>query len=284
MGRFRLVILLACSLLLLATPGLALSTLDQKETSDANAHPVIGTWLTQSANDPEEPPSVTSFQPGGGIIDIAPDGTTGLGTWTATGPANADASIWILDDGGSAIIRISIEVSADGQTFSGTFTFEVFTQDGEATGQYGPGEVTAERLNAEGPGEPVGTLDDLFAEEETPAVPAAVNVVTLELTDLQIASDHLTLTAGVEYTFVVTNDGALVHEVIIEPAGEVDEPLEGDVGTSQIEDIQPGETEQLTWTFDEPGTYQFACHVPGHYEAGKVLEFEVRRAVGEHPV
>ena len=44
---------------------------------------------------------------------------------------------------------------------------------------------------------------------------------------------------------------------------------------SEIEDIGPGEMKTLTWTFAEPGRYQFACHLPGHYEAGMVLEVEV---------
>ena len=36
-----------------------------------------------------------------------------------------------------------------------------------------------------------------------------------------------------------------------------------------------GETAELEWTFTEPGRYQFACHVPGHFEAGMVIEVEV---------
>jgi uncharacterized cupredoxin-like copper-binding protein len=44
---------------------------------------------------------------------------------------------------------------------------------------------------------------------------------------------------------------------------------------SEIEDIAPGETDELEWTFTEPGRYQFACHVPGHFEAGMVVEVEV---------
>jgi len=28
------------------------------------------------------------------------------------------------------------------------------------------------------------------------------------------------------------------------------------------------ETRSLTYTFDGPGPYAFACHAPGHYEAG----------------
>lgn len=81
------------------------------------------------------------------------------------------------------------------------------------------------------------------------------------------------------YIFAVGNEGAEVHEFVIEPAGEVDAPLEAEVNgeerESEIEDIAPGQTAELEWTFTEPGRYQFACHIPGHYEAGMVIEVEV---------
>ena len=44
---------------------------------------------------------------------------------------------------------------------------------------------------------------------------------------------------------------------------------------SEIEDIAPGQSKALTWTFAETGRYQFACHLPGHYESGMVVEVEV---------
>jgi uncharacterized cupredoxin-like copper-binding protein len=70
-----------------------------------------------------------------------------------------------------------------------------------------------------------------------------------------------------------------VHEFVIEPAGKVDELLEAEVNgeerESEIEDIAPGQTAELEWTFTKAGRYQFACHIEGHYEAGMVVEVEV---------
>lgn len=31
---------------------------------------------------------------------------------------------------------------------------------------------------------------------------------------------------------------------------------------------QPGETSQLTWRFGDAASLEYACHEPGHYEAG----------------
>jgi glucose/arabinose dehydrogenase/uncharacterized cupredoxin-like copper-binding protein len=78
------------------------------------------------------------------------------------------------------------------------------------------------------------------------------------------------------YTFTVTNAGNDSHEFVIEPAGSTEEAaLEADGTEAEIEDIGPGESSDLTWTFTEPGSYQFACHLPNHFESGMVLEVEV---------
>ena len=51
-----------------------------------------------------------------------------------------------------------------------------------------------------------------------------------------------------------------------------DEMAETDGGMSHDESssisLEPGETEELTWQFGEGGTVEYACHQPGHYEAG----------------
>ena len=32
--------------------------------------------------------------------------------------------------------------------------------------------------------------------------------------------------------------------------------------------VQPGETDTLTWRFEDGGAVEFACHIPGHFVAG----------------
>jgi uncharacterized cupredoxin-like copper-binding protein len=32
--------------------------------------------------------------------------------------------------------------------------------------------------------------------------------------------------------------------------------------------VAPGEKAELTWRFGEPDELEFACNLPGHYEAG----------------
>lgn len=124
-----------------------------------------------------------------------------------------------------------------------------------------------------------GLMEQLSAPATPQASPVATsgdeNTVLVGLWEFGISADKVTLTAGEEYTFVATNSGMMIHELVIEPAGTIDEPLEKDDMESEIEDIEPGATAEMTWTFDEAGQYQFACHIPGHYELGMVLEFTV---------
>jgi uncharacterized cupredoxin-like copper-binding protein len=101
-----------------------------------------------------------------------------------------------------------------------------------------------------------------------------------------------TFQVGQTYIFAVGNEGQEVHEFVIEPAGSEEEAaLEAEEGAeddedaedeengeereAEIEDIAPGQTAELEWTFTEPGDFQFACHLLDHYQRGMVVEVEV---------
>jgi uncharacterized cupredoxin-like copper-binding protein len=107
--------------------------------------------------------------------------------------------------------------------------------------------------------------------------PAATvhNEVDVTLADMVVQPGATTLKVGVPYTFVITNHGASIHELVIEHAGDVDKPIEFAGGIAEAADIIPGSTATMTFTFTEPGKYQFACHQPGHFEAGMVAQFDV---------
>ena len=74
--------------------------------------------------------------------------------------------------GGSATIRASIEVDPDGQRFTAAYTLEN-TGEGFPAGEYGPGAVTATRMQVEPMGTPVGTFEDLFSQFEDEGAPEA---------------------------------------------------------------------------------------------------------------
>jgi uncharacterized cupredoxin-like copper-binding protein len=115
-----------------------------------------------------------------------------------------------------------------------------------------------------------------MAEATPSAEPVCVGIVVEEFA---VRPRQTTLRVNQPYIFAVGNAGKLTHELVIEKAGADDKPLEVEVNgkeqESEAEDIAPGETKELAWTFTEPGHYQFSCHVPDHFEAGMVVEFEV---------
>lgn len=75
----------------------------------------------------------------------------------------------------------------------------------------------------------------------------------------------ITVQRGETITFDVTTMGPTAHEFMVGPADAVAADRDG---TPEIADIGMMQTKSLTYTFDGPGPYAFACHAPGHYEAG----------------
>jgi uncharacterized cupredoxin-like copper-binding protein len=75
----------------------------------------------------------------------------------------------------------------------------------------------------------------------------------------------ITVAGGETVTFEVTSMGGLVHEFMVGPADAVAADVEG---TPEAADIGMMQTKSVTYTFDGSGPYAFACHAPGHYEAG----------------
>ena len=41
--------------------------------------------------------------------------------------------------------------------------------------------------------------------------------------------------------------------------------------------IEPGKTAEMTWKFTQAMTLEFACTIPGHYEAGMVGKIQFTR-------
>ena len=88
---------------------------------------------------------------------------------------------------------------------------------------------------------------------------------------------------GVPYHFVVTNAGTIPHEIMLMPplrADQIDTKL-AEMALVHIgrDQLQPGSTASFDYTFTEAapsGTLEFACHLPGHYEAGMRLGITVK--------
>jgi uncharacterized cupredoxin-like copper-binding protein len=111
----------------------------------------------------------------------------------------------------------------------------------------------------------------------SPAPTAAATRIEVSLLDtMRIEPSSMTVPAGVPVTFVVTNEGAIIHDFTLGSADvqaeHEQEMLEhggkahGD-GDNVIT-VDPGQTKELVYTFEAPGESLAGCHVPGHYPAG----------------
>lgn len=86
----------------------------------------------------------------------------------------------------------------------------------------------------------------------------------------------IAVSAGEIVTFEVTNAGTAVHEFTL---GDAEMQQQHAAAMAHMPagvhhefpnsiTLQPGETKTLTWRFGRARTVEFACHEPGHYQAG----------------
>ncbi len=80
---------------------------------------------------------------------------------------------------------------------------------------------------------------------------------------------------GEQIRFVVTNDGKALHEFRLDSitGGSAHKATMAEMPGMVHHDpnavtIEPGATATLVWRFSKPGVFEFACLIPGHYEAG----------------
>ena len=144
-----------------------------------------------------------------------------------------------------------------------------------------------------------------------PAAPAsATRTVEVEMNDMTFTPGSLEVKAGETVRFVLVNKGQLLHEFNLGNAamhaahqkemlemqqsgmltptgmghGGMDHAAMGhgsmampgmkhDDSNSVL--VEPGKTAELTWTFTRADNLEFACNVPGHYQAGMVGKVKV---------
>lgn len=129
-----------------------------------------------------------------------------------------------------------------------------------------------------------GTHDGGHGEHAmgAPAAEEAEAVTTVEIsmreTDegtMIFAPSELSFPAGQTVRLVITNDGELEHEFVMDTAAANAEHKDLMARFPEMEHddpnairLQPGETGQILWAFDKTGEFEFACLIPGHYESG----------------
>ena len=122
------------------------------------------------------------------------------------------------------------------------------------------------------------------ATSSSPTGSATAQRIELKLTDaLKMEPAQISVRAGQPVTFVVTNTGAIDHEFYLgdEAAQQAHEmEMMSSMGPMSMDEsvgftVKPGETKELTHTFEKAGEMLAGCHVTGHYPAGMKMTIAV---------
>lgn len=99
---------------------------------------------------------------------------------------------------------------------------------------------------------------------------------------MRFTPDEISVKTGETIRFFVKNSGQMPHEMVIGSVAELKEHAEMmrsmpsmQHAESNMITLKSGQRGGLIWEFDQPGTVDIACLVPGHMEAGMVAKVKV---------
>lgn len=107
--------------------------------------------------------------------------------------------------------------------------------------------------------------------------PARVVQITMREADgkMVFAPDRLEIRRGEQVRFVLTNAGHLDHEFMLATRDEnakhavlMQKYPEMEHDDPNGRRVKPQEKAEIIWRFTKRGEFEFACLIPGHYEAG----------------
>lgn len=126
----------------------------------------------------------------------------------------------------------------------------------------------------------------------------ATRTIEVSMFDNYYEPEEISVKEGETVRFIIQNKGALVHEFNIATAEmhvahqpemmmmvehgvlkgdridhDAAKAMQASMGHGMHEEansvlLEPGKTGELVWTFPDHATLEFACNVPGHYDAG----------------
>lgn len=112
---------------------------------------------------------------------------------------------------------------------------------------------------------------------------AVTRTITVGMSDgMRFTPGQMDIRQGETIRFVIKNAGKMLHEMVIGTKKELDEHaalmlkfpgMEHD--EPYMAHVSPGKTDQIIWTFNKAGNFDFACLIAGHYQAGMVGKITV---------
>lgn len=113
--------------------------------------------------------------------------------------------------------------------------------------------------------------------------------IQVTMTDnMRFSPDRIEVRQGETVRLVVKNAGKVLHELVIGTRQDLDEHAAMMKKHPGMEHDEPymahvaaGKTGQLVWNFNRAGDFEFACLIPGHYEAGMIGKIRVMPAAAK---
>ena len=107
---------------------------------------------------------------------------------------------------------------------------------------------------------------------------AVTRTITESMLDkMRFTVDKIEVKQGETVRFVLKNEGKIMHEFVIGTKPVLDEHAALMIKFPNMEHdepymahVPPGKSGEIIWTFNKPGTFDFACLIAGHYQAGMV--------------
>ena len=121
-----------------------------------------------------------------------------------------------------------------------------------------------------------------FGREGDPA--KATRTIRVDMADtMRFTPADITVRRGETVKLVATNKGQVLHELVLGTAEELKKHAEMMKKFPEMEHeephmahVKPGKSGAIVWQFTQPGEFQFACLIPGHFEAGMVGKVTVK--------
>ncbi len=108
----------------------------------------------------------------------------------------------------------------------------------------------------------------------------AARTVEITMGDASFAPAHVEVKTGEAVRFVVTNASSIDHDFTLGDTAtqsahrkEMAEAMQAGHEAHHHQDgnaitVQPGAAKVLSWRFTKPGSFEYDCNMPGHFEAG----------------
>lgn len=134
------------------------------------------------------------------------------------------------------------------------------------------------------PGHDMSTMSSASSPTGQPGDPAKVSrTIELIMDDtMRFTPGEIEVSAGETVRFFIKNTGKISHEMVIGSLADLKThaaEMQKMPGMQHAEPnmitLGPGKIGGLVWRFDQAGTVDFACLVPGHMEAGMVGKVKV---------